>query len=71
MNNAEKPVLSATETTVICPCSGTTYQKVQQLYGQGFDLEAIGRKTGLLSGCGGCASAVTEWLACCPAPPKR
>ena len=41
---------------IICPCSGTTKAKVQSLIAQGFDLEAISRKTGAISGCGGC-----EW----------
>jgi bacterioferritin-associated ferredoxin len=41
---------------VVCGCTGTTYRKIQTLFEQGFDLDAICRKTGARSGCGGC-----EW----------
>ncbi len=41
---------------VICPCSGTTRGKVIGLFQQGLDAEAVSRRTGALSGCGGC-----EW----------
>ncbi len=41
---------------VICPCSGTTRRKVIGLFQQGLDAEAVSRRTGALSGCGGC-----EW----------
>lgn len=45
-----------TDDEVLCPCSGTTKAKIQSLIEQGLDLEAISRKTGAVSGCGGC-----EW----------
>jgi bacterioferritin-associated ferredoxin len=41
---------------IICPCSGTTRGKVISLFQQGLDAEAVSRRTGALSGCGGC-----EW----------
>jgi len=41
---------------IICDCTGTTREKIQQLVAQGFDIEAISRKTGVNTGCGGC-----EW----------
>ncbi len=41
---------------VICPCSGTTRGKVISLFQQGLDADAVSRRTGALSGCGGC-----EW----------
>ena len=41
---------------VICPCSGTTRGKVISLFQQGLDADAVSRKTGAISGCGGC-----EW----------
>jgi NAD(P)H-nitrite reductase large subunit len=41
---------------IICPCSGTTRGKVISLFQAGFDAETVSRKTGALSGCGGC-----EW----------
>ena len=41
---------------IICPCSGTTRGKVISLFQQGLDAESVSRRTGALSGCGGC-----EW----------
>lgn len=41
---------------IMCDCTGTTREKIQQLVAQGFDMEAISRKTGVNTGCGGC-----EW----------
>jgi NAD(P)H-nitrite reductase large subunit len=41
---------------IICSCSGTTRDKIISLFLEGFDAEAISRKTGAISGCGGC-----EW----------
>lgn len=39
----------------LCICSGTTKRKVLQLIDDGVDtLDAISRKTGAYSGCGGC-----------------
>ena len=52
--------LSADE--VICDCTGTTYRKVQKLYEEGFDLDAICRKTGARSGCGGCEWEIEEFV---------
>jgi len=47
---------------VICTCSGTTRADVVQLYHEGLDAEAISRRTGALSGCGGCEWDITEIL---------
>lgn len=41
---------------VICTCTGTTYGEIAELASQGYDLDGISRKKGVLSGCGGC-----EW----------
>lgn len=41
---------------IICDCTGTTRGKIISLFAQGFELEAISRKTGVNTGCGGC-----EW----------
>jgi bacterioferritin-associated ferredoxin len=41
---------------VACTCTGTTYGKIKILVEQGYDLDGISRKSGVLSGCGGC-----EW----------
>lgn len=47
---------------VICPCSGTTRGKVQTLFEQGLDIDAISRRTGALSGCSGCEWEIAELL---------
>ena len=41
---------------VMCHCSGTTRGNVQRLFEQGLNMDAISRRTGAISGCGGC-----EW----------
>ena len=41
---------------VMCMCSGTTRGQIRAMFLQGLDTEAISRKSGALSGCGGC-----EW----------
>lgn len=41
---------------IICTCTGTTYGQVTELVAQGYDLDGICSKKGVLSGCGGC-----EW----------
>jgi NAD(P)H-nitrite reductase large subunit len=41
---------------VMCDCSGTTRGTIVRLCREGLDLDAISRKTGALTGCGGC-----EW----------
>lgn len=41
---------------ILCYCSGTTRAYIQKLFEQGLDIDAISRRTGALSGCGGC-----EW----------
>lgn len=41
---------------VMCHCSGTKRSDIQILFAQGMDMEAISRRTGALTGCGGC-----EW----------
>ena len=47
---------------VICPCSGTSRAKIQSLIEQGFDAETISRKTGAISGCGGCEWDIAEMI---------
>ena len=47
---------------VICPCSGTTKAKIKSLVEEGFDLDAISRKTGALSGCSGCEWEIAEFI---------
>jgi len=43
-------------------CSGTTRAKVRSLFDQGLDAEAISRRTGALSGCGGCEWEIADML---------
>ena len=47
---------------VICPCSGTTKGKIKSLVEEGFDLDAISRKTGTLTGCSGCEWEIAEFI---------
>ncbi|HSI95615.1 MAG TPA: (2Fe-2S)-binding protein [Methylophilaceae bacterium] len=47
---------------VMCPCSGTTRSKIQSLFEQGLDMDAISRRTGALSGCGGCEWDITQFM---------
>lgn len=47
---------------VMCPCSGTTRGKIQSLFEQGLDMDAISRKTGALSGCGGCEWDIAQFM---------
>lgn len=51
---------SQSDDEVICPCSGTTRGKVISLFQQGLDAEAVSRKTGAISGCGGCEWEIAE-----------
>jgi NAD(P)H-nitrite reductase large subunit len=47
---------------IICPCSGTTKAKIKSLVEEGFDLDAISRKTGALTGCSGCEWEIDEFI---------
>jgi len=47
---------------VMCHCSGTTRGNIQRLFEQGLDMDAISRKTGALSGCGGCEWDIEQFL---------
>lgn len=47
---------------VMCTCTGTTRKKIQTLFEEGLDLDAISRRSGVLSGCGGCEWEVGEFL---------
>ncbi len=52
----------ATEDEVMCLCSGTTRAEIRRLFAQDMDLEAISRRTGALTGCGGCEWDIAEFL---------
>ena len=48
---------------VICYCSGSTRQQLEDLIRQGVDnLERLSRITGACSGCGGCEYDITQLL---------
>lgn len=49
---------------ILCYCSGTTRQQIQQLLAEGItDPERISRITGTASGCGGCEFEFEQLLA--------
>ena len=60
------PPLSANipnlEDEIMCQCSGTTRGKIQILFEQGMDMDAISRWAGAVSGCGGCEWDIAEFL---------
>lgn len=47
---------------VMCHCSGTKRGNIQSLFEQGSDMDTISRRTGALSGCGGCEWDIAEFL---------
>ena len=47
---------------IICPCSGTTRSAVEAMFNEGLDLDAISRRSGALSGCGGCEWDIGEFV---------
>ena len=47
---------------IMCECTGTTRGKIFDLFTQGFDFDAISRKTGVNTGCGGCESEVESFI---------
>ena len=47
---------------VMCHCSGTTRGEIKSLVAQGLDMDGISRRTGALSGCGGCEWDIAEML---------
>ena len=48
---------------VMCLCSGTTCGQIRVMFRQGLDADAISRKTGALTGCGGCEWDLAAFLA--------
>ena len=47
---------------ILCPCTGTTRGQVEKLFYEGLDLDAISRRTGVLSGCAGCEWDMAELI---------
>ena len=54
-------VMRNTKDAIICPCSGTTYQKIANLLANGVTtLEDIANITGATTGCGSCDYLVLD-----------
>jgi len=51
-----------TSNDIVCTCTGTTYGEIADLHEQGYDLDGISSKKGVLSGCGGCEWDVESFL---------
>lgn len=47
---------------IVCTCTGTTYGDIAELVEQGYDLDGIASKKGVLSGCGGCEWDIESFL---------
>lgn len=47
---------------IMCPCSGTRRNQIRDLFRQGNDMDAISRRTGAISGCGGCEWEIEVFL---------
>ena len=50
------------EDEIMCDCTGTTRGKIYDLVEQGFDFDAISRKTGVNTGCGGCEWEIESFI---------
>lgn len=51
------------EAEIICYCSGTTQEQIQELIDEGVDnLDRISRVTGACSGCGSCDTSILALL---------
>lgn len=54
---------------IMCQCSGTTRGEIETLFCQeGLTLDGISRRTGTLTGCGGCEWDILEMLRHLPKP---
>ena len=47
---------------VMCYCSGNRRKQIRELFLQGNDMDAISRRTGALTGCGGCEWDIEVYL---------
>lgn len=55
--------INTEKTAIICPCSGTTRNKVIDLFNNGYEtLEKISQMTGATTGCGACETWIEELL---------
>jgi len=54
---------------IICSCSGTTKEKIHQLFDKGIDdLDKISSATGAVTGCGSCDATIMNILKECKEP---
>lgn len=51
------------EDEIMCECSGTKRSDIERMYFAGLTLEAISRKSGALTGCGGCEWEIESYFA--------
>jgi NAD(P)H-nitrite reductase large subunit len=56
------PKIDDPDDEIMCSCSGTKRGCIQNLFEEGLDMDAISRRTGALSGCGGCEWDIEEFL---------
>jgi len=68
-HSSNEPICTSMDTTdnkpadeIMCHCSGTKRDNIQNLFEQGMDMYAISRWTGALSGCGGCEWDIADFL---------
>ncbi len=54
--------MTAKESEIMCDCTGTSKQTIKRLFTEGYDLDSISRKTGILTGCGGCEWDIQAYL---------
>ncbi|MEE9331939.1 MAG: (2Fe-2S)-binding protein [Methylophilaceae bacterium] len=47
---------------IMCTCTGTTRSDIKRLFEEGYNLDGISSKRGVLSGCGGCEWDVEAFL---------
>lgn len=55
-------IIQPAEDDILCPCSGTTRGEIRALFDQGMDIDRISRRTGALTGCGGCEWDIGDFL---------
>jgi NAD(P)H-nitrite reductase large subunit len=60
MTQPSNPPDAAAE--VLCNCSGTTRGEIVRLHEQGLGMDGISRRTGAITGCGGCEWDIADLL---------
>lgn len=62
MTNAETDNDDDTD-ELMCDCTGTTRSLIERLYFDGYDMDRISSKTGIMTGCGSCEWDIEAYLA--------